>query len=72
LLRDGTNIRTTRLFEILRDTKHILLLLSTKEDIEPWKKGTNLEELVSKRYSSIIKPYIQSSKEIVLIHTLNL
>jgi hypothetical protein len=57
LLRDGTTIRT-RLFEILRHTKHILLLLSTKEDIEQWKKSTNLEELVSKRYSSIIKPYI--------------
>lgn len=57
MLRDGTTIRT-RLFEILRDTKHILLLLSTKEDIESWKKSTNLEETVSKRYSSIIKPYI--------------
>ena len=57
LLRDGTTIET-RLFQILRDAKHVLLLLSTEEDIESWKKSINLTEIVLERYGSIIQPYV--------------
>ena len=58
LLRDDNTTIRTSIFGILRDTKHILLLSSTTEDTESWKKSINLLQIVSKHHGSIIQPYV--------------